>query len=267
MPIPKQKIISFLPYLFLLGLSGFAFFEVYREMQYPKAEEIKTVSGQLQAVEHNKNQTLFYLSADSVHAFATSGEVQSILQRETIDPFSSGDTFTIGYIVSAPGEIITLAKNNQPLITYLDYENQRWEDIKYGPLAAGITFLGITVLLLFIAYLLPGLLENELEKIRKRILAVEGMTETGEREYALQFRGHYIPVFHRFNFTVSKHGNFNHLEAYIPVPDKHIQRYRVTKDFQQLNGEWYVVVKQQMPLGLNKTKFLRKIEQKIMEVG
>lgn len=90
------------------------------------------------------------------------------LFRTHITSFKKTDLLTVGVVqerkVGNRLKIITLQINEQVIISYQDYCKLKKKEIRYGPLFAGIIFLGFAVITAFMLSISPKMSPNRFPK-------------------------------------------------------------------------------------------------------
>jgi hypothetical protein len=264
----KNRFLSILSILAIpLALGLGALYQTYTESHFPKANELIVKWATLNSFTTYEKNVVFYFSAnDSDFVFNTTEETTQLLNLENLRPFSAIDTFFIGYYPGKNSEIITLAKNAAPIITYQDYENKMWEEIKWGPLAAAIFFLGLTALILVLIVISPYIKRGQQQQIRKKLLEIEGLTQASDLRYRYVLHGYEMLITHVHNVSFHARANYNYLNIHIPLPDefeKPSKQRLLKRCVKYADGKFWLIIDFQMPFGLNKKRLLKKLNKKI----
>ncbi len=167
----KYKILEIVVILVFWGFSIYGFYDSYRRtVAIPELRQLTYITDFVKRVRIMEDRTEIVLAdtpSDTLFLQYFADDARKLF-RNHITSFKKTDLLTVGVVqerkVGNRLEIITLQINEQVIISYQDYCKLKKREIRYGPLFAGIVFLGFAVITTFLISISPKMSPNRFPK-------------------------------------------------------------------------------------------------------
>ena len=272
MKIVKKNLPGLVLFSIALGLCLFAGYEVQRERELiPLEEELILFSGTVRDIDYSPERTEFVFNQEGRStSFKAWEEINQLIDTALILPYFADDTFHIGYYNDRlPNCIATLSKNDMVLISYDDFYNRKWDEIKEGPVAAAIAFAIVSLALLSLIITLPYLTAWTVNKVAKGILQVPGIRQEDDNLYVFTCRDHTVFVNHEFKLGVSKQ-NHSYIRLRILLTGQYnedqLKKLYGMKGYIKRQNKAYLEVFHQIPVRVNAPAMVRRVEKAIDKI-